>query len=183
MAMVRAAEVAGVVLNLAYTYLYLQGQIPLAYVFAALGAVGLGWACWHRKLQAETGLHGFYLLMAGYGAWLSVDSDWQVTMHGWFPHAVAVGAGTVAWAALIPWLKQRGSSMPSLDAFTTVFSVIGTWWMIQGDPVNWIYWMVIDTVSIYLYAKRGMPWGALLFSIYGLMAVDGWFDEISWFSG
>jgi len=183
MAMVRAAEVAGVVLNLAYTYLYLQGQLPLAYVFAALGAVGLGWACWHRKLQAETGLHGFYLLMAGYGAWLSADSDWQVAMHGWLPHALAVGVGTVAWAALIPWLKQRGSSMPTLDAFTTVFSVIGTWWMIQGDPVNWIYWMVSDTVSIYLYAKRGMPWGALLFLIYGLMAVDGWFEGISWFSG
>jgi hypothetical protein len=43
--------------------------------------------------------------------------------------------------------------------------------------------MVIDAVSIYLYAKRGMPWGALLFSIYGLMAVDGWFEGISWFSG
>ena len=44
MAMVRAAEVAGVVLNLAYTYLYLQGQLPLAYVFAALGGcrIGLG---------------------------------------------------------------------------------------------------------------------------------------------
>ena len=37
--MVRAAEVAGVVLNLAYTYLYLQGQLPLAYLFAALGVL------------------------------------------------------------------------------------------------------------------------------------------------
>ena len=58
--------------------------------------------------------------------------------------------------------------MPQLDAFTTVFSVVGTWWMIQGDPTNWLYWMVIDAVSIYLYAKRGMPWGALLFALYTL---------------
>ena len=67
--MVRAAEIAGVALNLAYTYLYLRGQLPIAYLFAALGAMALGWTCWHRQLQAETGLHGFYLFMAGYGAW------------------------------------------------------------------------------------------------------------------
>ena len=54
--------------------------------------------------------------------------------------------------------------------------------MIQGDPANWLYWMVIDAVSIYLYAKRGMPWGALLFLVYTLMAVDGWFEGISWFT-
>ena len=45
MAMVRWAEVAGVVLNLAYTWLYLNGTVPLAYLFAGLGAVALGWAC------------------------------------------------------------------------------------------------------------------------------------------
>ena len=53
--------------------------------------MALGWTCWHRQLQAETGLHGFYLFMAGYGAWLSADSEWQVTVHGWVPHVVAVG--------------------------------------------------------------------------------------------
>ena len=40
--MVRAAEVLGVLLNVAYTWLYLNGTLPLAYLFAALGAVGNG---------------------------------------------------------------------------------------------------------------------------------------------
>ena len=52
--MVRAAEWLGVALNLAYTYLYLQGTLPLAYVFAAAGGLAMGWACWHHRLQAET---------------------------------------------------------------------------------------------------------------------------------
>ena len=42
--------------------------------------------------------------------------------------------------------------------------------------------MVIDVVSIFLYAKRGMPWGAFLFAVYTLLAVDGWFDGIAWFT-
>jgi nicotinamide mononucleotide transporter len=181
--MVRVAEVVGVVLNLAYTFLYLQGRLPFAYLFAATGAVALGWACWNRNLHAETGLHGFYLLMAGYGAWIAHETDWALHFHPWQSHAAAVVGGALAWWGVVPWLERRGSTLPRLDAFTTVFSVVGTWWMIQGDPANWIYWMVVDAASIYLYAKRGMPWGALLFAIYLLMAADGWFEEISWFTG
>ena len=90
--------------------------------------------------------------------------------------------GAICWGLAVPFLKSRGSSMPILDAFTTVFSIVGTWWMIQGDPANWLYWMVIDVVSIFLYAKRGMPWGAFLFAVYTLLAVDGWFDGVAWFT-
>ena len=180
--MVKAAEISGVAFNLAYTFLYLQGSLPLAYAFAAGGAVALGFACWKRNLQAETTLHAFYLAMAGYGAWLAKTSDWSMDLHGWMLHLVVLTLGGAMWWLIIPWLKRRGSSMPVLDSFTTVFSIIATWWMIQGDTSNWLYWMVIDTISIYLYAKRGMPWGAFLFAVYGLMAIDGWFDEISWFT-
>ena len=182
MAMVRLSEGIGVAFNLAYTWLYLNGTLPLGYAFAGLGAVALGWACWQRNLQAETALHGFYLVMAGVGAWLVGLEDWTPQHHGLGAHVLGLALGAVGWGLAVPFLKRRGSSMPMLDAFTTVFSVVGTWWMIQGDPTNWLYWMVIDAVSIFLYAKRGMPWGALLFTVYTLLAVDGWFDGISWFT-
>ena len=180
--MVRAFEISGVALNLAYTFIYLQGNLPLAYAFAATGALALGFACWKNNLQAETALHAFYLAMAGYGAWLADTSSWSKGIHGWKLHLVVLILGAVVWRQMIPWLKRRGSSMPILDSFTTVFSIVATWLMIHGDPSNWLYWMVIDTMSIYLYAKRGMPWGAFLFAIYSLMAIDGWFDEITWFT-
>ena len=184
MAMVRLAEVLGVILNLAYTWLYLNGTLPLAYLFAGVGAVGMAWACWKRNLLAETGCcMPSISAMAGYGAWLFGRKRLvSGRAHGWGPHLLSLAVGALAWWRAVPWLQSRGSSMPQLDAFTTVFSVVGTWWMIQGDPANWLYWMVIDAVSIYLYAKRGMPWGALLFLVYTLMAVDGWFEGISWFT-
>ena len=91
MAMVRLSEGIGVAFNLAYTWLYLNGTLPLGYAFAALGAVALGWACWQRNLQAETALHGFYLVMAGVGAWLVGQGEigppntmvWAPTFSGW----------------------------------------------------------------------------------------------------
>ena len=182
MAMVRLSEGIGVAFNLAYTWLYLNGILPLGYAFAGLGAVALGGACWQRNLQAETALHGFYLVMAGVGAWLVGQGDWSPQHHGLGAHILGLALGVVCWGLAVPFLKGRGSSMPILDAFTTVFSVVGTWWMIQGDPANWLYWIIIDVVSIFLYAKRGMPWGAFLFAVYTLLAVDGWFDGVAWFT-
>jgi nicotinamide mononucleotide transporter len=46
---------------------------------------------------------------------------------------------------------------------------------------NWLYWIVIDTVSIYLYAKRGLKLGSVLFALYLLLALDGYFEAIQIF--
>ena len=42
---------------------------------------------------------------------------------------------------------------------------------------NWLYWIVIDTVSIPLYIDRGLHLTALLFAAYVIIAVAGY---ISW---
>ena len=175
----RVLEIVGVATNLVYTWMYLQGQLPEAYLFAAFGAVALAGACWHRNLMAEAWLHMFYLAMAGYGAWLAAGDLAGPTANPWWQHALGVALGALAWVALVPVLERRNSSMPRLDAFTTVFSVVATWWMVQWDPINWLHWVVIDAVSIYLYMKRGMPWGALLFAVYTALAVHGWLDAVS----
>jgi len=44
-----------------------------------------------------------------------------------------------------------------------------------------LYWIIIDFVSIYLYAKRGMYFGALLFVIYLLLAINGYWN-LGWVS-
>jgi nicotinamide mononucleotide transporter len=39
---------------------------------------------------------------------------------------------------------------------------------------NWIYWFVIDALSIYLYASRGLPLYAALFALYLVLIVIGY---------
>jgi len=39
---------------------------------------------------------------------------------------------------------------------------------------NWIYWLVIDSLSIYLYLHRGLYFTALLFAIYIVIIFFGW---------
>ena len=61
-----------------------------------------------------------------------------------------------------------------LDAFTTVFSVIITFMVIQKKLENWLYWLVVDSVYVYLYASRGGYLFALLFLVYLVIVVMGW---------
>ena len=41
---------------------------------------------------------------------------------------------------------------------------------------NWIYWIVIDLVSVWLYWSRDLEIYALLMLIYALMAVYGYYS-------
>ncbi|HCQ15591.1 MAG TPA: hypothetical protein DIU20_04980, partial [Cryomorphaceae bacterium] len=38
---------------------------------------------------------------------------------------------------------------------------------------NWLYWIVIDAVSIYLYVKRGLYFTAGLFVLYTFLSIKG----------
>jgi nicotinamide mononucleotide transporter PnuC len=67
-----------------------------------------------------------------------------------------------------------------LDALTTVFSVIITFMVIGKKLENWIYWLVIDSIYVYLYWSRGGYLIALLFIVYLVIVVFGflnWWKE------
>jgi nicotinamide mononucleotide transporter len=174
----RAIEVTAVLLSLGYTWGYLQGWTPWCFLPAGMGATGLMVLCWRRNILAEAALQAFYVVMAGYGAWASSRAEdwtpqqWSSTTHG----------GAIITAAITTVFVARGlkrhtrSTLPLLDAFTTVFSLLATWLMVHNHHANWAYWIAIDAVAIYLYAKRGLPFGAALYAIYLAMAVMGWFE-------
>jgi nicotinamide mononucleotide transporter len=41
---------------------------------------------------------------------------------------------------------------------------------------NWLYWMVIDCVSIFLYASQGLAFIAILYCVYLLISISGYFS-------
>jgi nicotinamide mononucleotide transporter len=74
--------------------------------------------------------------------------------------------------------KYSDAALPWLDSFTTVFSIIATALMVSLFPENWLYWIAIDAVSVYLYLKRGLKITALLFVFYTLLAINGYLTWI-----
>ena len=172
-------EIAATALSLAYTWLYLRGVFPGCYVPAFIGSAFFALLCYRKQLFAETGLHVFYIAMAVYGA-LGLDG-FAARSLSLTNHAVYLVVGGLLTLVLGGYLRRKThAKLPLIDAFTTVFSVIATWLMVTYVHENWLYWIVINSVAVFLYASRKMYIGALLFIVYLAMAVDGYFI-FGWF--
>ncbi|MFM1932193.1 MAG: hypothetical protein RL226_1496 [Bacteroidota bacterium] len=176
------AEFTAMLLSVLYTYLYLKGFTPWCYVPAAVGSTIYVFLCYRRRIYAESFLYVFYVIsaIAGYFNW--IGSPETPAAYGLSHHLALVALGVVLTVLSGLFLsKKTNAALPYLDAFTTVFSLLATWLMIQYVHENWIYWIVIDSLAIALYVIRKMWITALLYGLYLLLALDGYFEGISLF--
>lgn len=130
------------------------------------------------KLYAESFLFLFYVVMSVYGwfQWHKPGAgpemlvvEWSLQKHVWIiliSVAAAIGIYLISSA-------YTDAAKPMLDALTTTFSISATFLVARKVLSNWIYWIVIDAVSVYLYWSRGLDIYALLMLLYTGMAVYG----------
>jgi nicotinamide mononucleotide transporter len=62
-----------------------------------------------------------------------------------------------------------------LDAFTTVFAIIATYMVVKKYIENWLIWIVVDLVASGMYFYKDLYFTSLLFLIYTLIAIFGYF--------
>lgn len=168
-------------LNLAYTIGYMNSA-AWSFAVAAIGSALYIFICWQRHMIAETTLWLYYLAMAGYGM-VVIEGAWPnpLPVASWKAHALSIIIGLGAWAIVYVGLKRYSNAWrPGLDAFTTVGSLVATYWMLQFVQANWLYWIVINAAGIALYSSRKMTWTTLLFVVYTALAIEGWFDFFAW---
>ncbi len=188
-------ELLAVLLGLAYVILAAQENI-WCWPAALLSTSMYVYLCLEASLFAETGLQLFYVVMAIVGWWswrrnsrptrtaetAAEANAASLPIIRWpgRTHLLVLAANT-AGTLLLGWLLQAytGAANPYLDAFTTVFSLFTTWMVTQKVLENWLYWVVIDAASIFLYASRDLYLTALLFIIYTIIAVAGYFEWLN----
>jgi nicotinamide mononucleotide transporter len=104
------------------------------------------------------------------------------------PHALAVRSMSVSQHALVIisitvlslvsgylLTEHSTAARPYIDSFTTWASVVTTYLVARKYLQNWLYWIIIDAVSIFLYIDRGLNLTALLFVAYVFIAMVGYF--------
>jgi nicotinamide mononucleotide transporter len=64
-------------------------------------------------------------------------------------------------------------AFPYLDAFLTVSAVVTTYMVARKLLENWLYWIVIDGLWIYIYWQRGLYLFVGLFALYLVLVVIG----------
>ncbi|MGK0247293.1 MAG: nicotinamide mononucleotide transporter [Oleispira sp.] len=179
-------EVIAVTLGVAYLVLAMRQNILCWY--AALGSTAIfSWLFWDVSLVMESGLNVYYVIMAVYGWWVwrgnaqarvKTVGIKAVEIKTWSLSRHTVVITTVILISLVTGYgleKNTEAALPYLDSFTTWGAVITTYMVAQKVLENWLYWLVIDTVAIYLYIDRELYLTALLMAIYVVLAVLGWF--------
>lgn len=174
-------EVAAVILALAYLLLAMQEKISCWYAAFASTLIYL-FLFWDVSLLMESALQVFYLLMAVYGWWQwrhHRDKRRDLHIHRWplRTHLVVfagVGLLTLVFGYLLD--TNTSAALPYLDSFTTWGAVATTYMVTRKVLENWLYWIVVDGVSIYLYLDRGLYLTALLFLLYVMIVIVGFFQ-------
>lgn len=73
-------------------------------------------------------------------------------------------------------VNYTDSPIPYWDSFTTAASIVATWMLARKYIENWLYWIVVDSLSIGLYLYKGLYAAVLLFVVYTILAVIGYFE-------
>ena len=176
----RPLEVAGVFFSVLYLVLAIRESLwcwPSAFLASALTIVVMLGA----RLYSEAALNVFYAAMAVYGwyQWRyggakSGRRDLPISVWPLATHAVAIG-GSLALSIVIGWIMSRftNAAYPFLDAFVTVSSVVTTYMVARKVLENWIYWLVVDSLSLYLYWQGELYEYVGLFALYLVLVVIG----------
>tara|TARA_B110000483_G_scaffold108450_1_gene132157 strand:+ start:210 stop:806 length:597 start_codon:yes stop_codon:yes gene_type:complete len=133
--------------------------------------------CFQAQLYAETGLQVFYFIMAiyGYFSWSKNNSLLRINELAISNHILIMILGSLLTFLLGFYLSAyTNAQLPIVDSFTTVFSIIATYMVVKKILSNWLYFIIIDAISIYLYFSRDLHLTALLFIVYTIIAIIGY---------
>ncbi len=173
-------ETLAVALGIAYLVLAMR-ENSLCWYCAFFSTALYVWIFGDVSLYMESALNVYYMGMAIYG-WF----QWQrggVNHEGleivrWTAKQHGLAISTIVLIALVSgYLLSIGTDarLPYLDSLTTWGSILTTVMVARKVLENWLYWIVINTISIYLYLDRGLEQTALMFMLYLVLAILGYY--------
>lgn len=173
-------EIAGAVIGLLYLYLEYRASVylwpvgvimPLFYIYIFFVS----------RFYADMGINIYYLFASIYG-WIrwnksaSQEQGLAITHMPYRYWGVALLALSILFAG-IAWILIRftDSPVPFGDSFTTALSIVAMWMLANKYIEQWGLWIVVNVVSCALYAWKGLYPTALLYVVYSIVPVFGYF--------
>jgi len=177
---VSGLEIVAFVLALAMVVLNMRVN-PLAWPLACISSLLYVALFWNSRLYGDASLQIFFALMALWGWWQwlrGTQADGGALKVRTLPAPTRwwlLGALVIAWPATGLFLKTfTDTDVPWWDAFPTAASVIGQWLLGRKYIENWLAWIVVNVVSVGLFAYKGLWLTTLLYSLFIAMSLIGW---------
>ena len=136
---------------------------------------------WRNRLYGDAALQIFFVVVAFWGwfQWLrgvrADGSSLAVTRLTRRGLALTVGACAVLWPATGLFLKTfTDTDVPWWDAFPTAVSLVGQFLLGRKFVENWGVWIVVNVVSVGLFAYKGLWLTVGLYTVFIALSVVGW---------
>lgn len=178
-------EIVGAIIGLIYLYLEYKANFWLWPVGILMSLFYLV-IFYHGKFYADAAVNLYYIVANFYGLALwgkhrikheQVIADELPIAHTPRKYVLPL---SIAFAGL--WLviflvlhRYTDSPVPVGDAFTTALSIVAMWMLAKKYLEQWLLWIAVDAVSTILYVWKGLYPTAVLYTIYTVVAVLGYF--------
>lgn len=176
-------EILSVVFGLIYLVLLIKQNI-LCWLFGIVGSALSIFLFYHSKLYSEAILYSYYVVMGFYGFYLwsskntnnlSETNYLKVSDKGLTFHIYSISTASIL-ALILAWFfdTYTDADKPYLDAFTTIFSFLATYLEAKKVLSAWVYWIVINGLTITLYYSKGLDYYSGLTVVYFVMSFVGY---------
>jgi nicotinamide mononucleotide transporter len=173
-------EATGATLALVYVILVIK-KIKLCWIAAFFSSLIYFYIFIQQKLYSESILQLFFALLAikGFLTWNKSNLTNQdfVTKLKIFDNIYIVIATLIVGIFIGLLLSYfSDTDLPFIDSMITCFSITATYLTIYRKLDNWIYWIVIDIVSSFVYMYKELYITAWLYFFYVLLSIKGYLN-------
>ena len=174
-----ALEIFAVIFALLYLFLAMKQNIACWYA-AFISTLIYIIIYWDVSLYMESLLNFYYLLMAIYG-WINWNKKSQIDKNyviswSYQNHIVVILLILILTVISGFSLQKTDAVYPYLDSFTTWAAVITTFMVAQKILSNWIFWIIINSVAIFLNFDRELYLTVILLMTYQVMSIYGYYQ-------
>ena len=173
-------ELLAVVLSLGMVWANMRVN-PVAWPLAIISSMLYLLLFADSKLYGEASLQVMFVVLAAWGWWQWLRghaSDGRaLRVQVLSPRQrLAIASATLAAWPLLGWLlaSSTDSDVPYLDALPTVGSIAGQLLLGRKYLENWPVWLVVNLVSVGLFAYKSLWLTALLYAVFAVLSVLGW---------
>ncbi len=170
-------EITGTVLSLIYLFLLVKENI-WCWLFSILSAILFIYSFIGVKLYSEAILYSFFILFSIYGwyKW-SQNEKGETLAIKTLPlknHIFWIIAGFILALGVGYIFKTYTDAEKSfIDSNTTVFGLIASYLEAHKYLYAWVYWIILNAVTVGLYFSQGLKVYAGLYVIYFVMSGVG----------
>lgn len=171
-------EWIAVISNIIYVILITKEKI-IGWLFGFIGASVYSYICYANQLFLESFLQLFYVIMAiiGFIKWKKGASKTILKINEWSlkKHLISIITMLMLVYIIGCVFKTLTTQQNSyVDAFTTIFSLFTTYLVTIKIHSNWLYWIIINLFSVYLYYKNELILTSFIYILMTLFAYYGW---------